>query len=166
MTPYDRAVSKALKEQYGAKPVSTDKSAVRGAQGRDRASTKGVTDGLSDLEVMFDTLLDQCAPDLPKPQGYRGGEQFQPVPDRGFKADRFFGPTLIVEVQGTGHERIDWNARRSGKGQLGKYDRDIEKHNLYTLHGYRLLQVTAFMLETDPDSFFNLLREVLNGRND
>lgn len=151
MTPLEKAIQQAERSQYG---------------GRKR---KKPTDGENDSEAAFDTMLDACAPDLPKPAGYRNlDEQFSPIAGRGWKVDRYFGnqfaPGVVVECEGIGHNKINWSARNSKVMDSKGYDKDIDKYNAISAAGYTLLRVTTFKLDIEPDDFFRTLRQALKNK--
>lgn len=146
MTPLEKAISEALKREEASKPTRKGLEAVRGVQGHWEAS---LADGTS-LERQFDTLLDQIAPDLPKPEGYRGTPQLRPIVGRDFRADRFFPPSLIIECEGSDHRKT-WT-----------YEKDLEKYNLISLAGYVLLRCTKRMLDEEPEAFFSMIRQALH----
>lgn len=151
-TAYDKAVEAALKRE-GQKPPG--KPPQRQQQ---PLSAEGI-----ELERQFDTLLDMIAPDLPKPHGYRGSRQWHPVwEDRQYRADKAWPKErVMVECEGHGHETVDWKARKEGRRSTKGYDAGVEKYNFCAAKGWVVLRVTKFLLDTDPDIFFNLLREVL-----
>lgn len=154
MTPYEKAVRDADRKQYGNAP-----------------KRKKATDGKSELEVAFDTMLDQLAKDLPKPVGYRGTDkdQFEPIAGRGYRVDRYWpepfgGPGVVVECEGVGHDRIDWSARNRRTVSTCGYDKDVDKYNAISAAGYTLIRVTMFKLDIEPDDFFRVLRLALRNK--
>lgn len=88
-----------------------------------------------------------------------GSERKQPrtqytgaVPGRRFRVD-FAWPAekVVVECEGYDHRM-----------EAGFY-RDIEKYNLLTLHGWRVLRCTTRLLRDDPQGFCRLVETVLEG---
>lgn len=94
---------------------------------------------MSDLEVAFDTWLRRLAPDLPPPAAeYRFHARRKWRFDRAWPDQR-----IAVELEGG-----TWSGGRHTTG--AGYERDCEKYNAATVAGWRVLRVTATMLDRDP----------------
>ena len=110
-------------------------------------------DGQSEGEAAFCYYLRTIGRDLPEwkkeysiPEGNRHGETNKTP----FRAD-FAWPEhrVLFEVMGRGHERGE------------KYRKDLERHNLLTSWGYRVLYATTEQIRDDPESLIALLRVML-----
>lgn len=97
-----------------------------------------------ELETMFLHYLHILCPKIPYPKA-----EYRPFPGRRHKSD-FIWPDrkMVVEVQGHCHRTRE------------RFRSDVEKRNLYTMHGYRVLECTGEMLRENPEPFFKMLREL------
>lgn len=100
----------------------------------------------SDLEEKFAAALDEA--------GIKYERQAKLIPKRRFRTDFFIPPTLVVEIEGG----VFTGGRHTHPtGFVG----DIEKYNLYTSLGYRLLRFAATHLnKTNLADTIKLTKEV------
>ena len=78
------------------------------------------------------------------------------APPRKWRADFFFAPNLIVEIEGGA-----WTSGRHVRG--GGFGEDIAKYNAATLAGFRVLRFTTEMVVSGMA--IDQTREALNGRS-
>lgn len=71
-----------------------------------------------------------------KEEGISFKTQPKLIPGRQFKTDIFIPPHIVIEVEGG-----VWTGGRHTRGS--GFVKDIEKYNLYTLNGYKLLRFSS-----------------------
>ena len=83
---------------------------------------------MSELELLFSAHLDDA--------GIPYTREYQAVPGRKLRWDFFIAPDILVEINGGIWQR---SGHTSGRG----VQRDYDKINLATLHGYRVFLYSA-----------------------
>ncbi len=130
----------------------------------------------SDLEYAFDTQWRVLGSDLPNP------EINKPViPGRRFRVDRSWASVkLAVELEGGAMGRkvhchncnvivrstktdgsVGREIRAGGGHQTQRFFSDIEKYNLLTAHGWKLLRFTRKDVFENPFEMVNIIRTVI-----
>ena len=105
----------------------------------------------STLEEQFDFQIRAMLP------AFEYETEYKAVPDRRFRWDfAFTAQSVLVEVQGG-----LW-MKKGGHNTACGIMRDIEKHNLATVHGYRVIYITQKNI--DDLSGITYLRTILEGK--
>lgn len=130
----------------------------------------------SDLEYAFDTQWIRLGSDLPDPEINQ-----TVIPKRRFRVDRSWsGVKLAVELEGGAMGRkvhchncnvvvraikhdgsIGREIRAGGGHQTQRFFSDIEKYNLLTVHGWKLLRFTRKDVFEQPFEMVNTIRSVI-----
>lgn len=102
----------------------------------------------SELEREFAQYWRLLAPTAPEPE-----RELQLIPGRKFRCDFVWRDAMVaVEIDGG-----QWKAR----GGRHNTDKDREKMNLLTLHGWHVLRYSGEMLKKDPDGVIKEVRHLL-----
>lgn len=130
----------------------------------------------SDLEYAFDTQWIRLGSDLPDPEIDK-----TVIPGRRFRVDRSWPSVkLAVELEGGAMGRkvhchncnvivratkndgsVGREIRAGGGHQTQRFFSDIEKYNLLTAHGWKLLRFTRKDVLEDPFEMVNTIRSVI-----
>ena len=105
----------------------------------------------SALEAAFLQWWELLAPDdLPQPE-----RELQLIPGRKFKSDFVWSDArVVVEVDG---------GQYAPGGGRHNTDKDREKINLLTAHGWKVLRYSGQMIERDPVSIVEQVAKVVKG---
>jgi very-short-patch-repair endonuclease len=110
----------------------------------------------SDLEAAFLFYID--ALDLPKPN-----REWRFHPERRWRFD-FAWPDRMVAVECEGGVWMQTKSGRSkGHAHPARFEADCEKYSTAAAMGWKVLRVTAGMLDRDALGFLDLLIEALDG---